>query len=110
MLLAGCARIPRGMVVEKEHHPAHTTHWIYMMPVYHSTGKTGYTTFIPIPMTSHYPEQWSVTIVGPDKKGKQRTRTVYVPKSTFDELREGDNYCVKPEDCNELQFTKERDQ
>lgn len=95
LLVAGCMN--EGTVTEKVVVPEHTTHWIWMMPIMHSTGKSTFTTFIPIPMTSHYPEQYAITIAQGEKR-----RTLYVKRNTFDGLAVGQYYCKKKEDCSQL--------
>lgn len=88
--LSSCQKMKYGNIVEKWHEPERT--YMYMMPIVHSTGKTIYTTFIP--MIMHDNEDWCVKVMGIGTKGDTITRTYYVDRIAYDTLTIGKFICV----------------
>ena len=94
--LFSCQKLKYSNIVEKWYEPART--YIYMMPIVHSTGKTSYTTFMPVPMYDN--EDWCIKVTGIGTKGDTITRTYYVDKLQYDTLKVGSFICVDGK-CNE---------
>jgi len=42
-----------------------------------------------IPVWTHWPETWSVTIEGEDPSGERKRRTVFVSQSDWEQIQEG---------------------
>lgn len=83
LLLCGCHRLTRGVVVSKDHHPAYS----HRQPA--AGGK--------VSRRHHHPERWTVDLLG-DHEGKRRRETYSVGESFFEWVHVGD-YCeIDPED------------
>lgn len=89
-LFSSCQKMKYGNVVEKWHEPDRT--YVYMMPMVHSTGKTTFTTFIP--MIMHDNEDWCIKVTGIGVNGDTITRTYYVDSIAYDTLSVGKFICV----------------
>ena len=79
-----------GNVVEKWHEPE--SHYMMLMPMTISTGKS--TTTMIIPYYIHDNEDWCIKVTGIGVKGDTITRTYYVDEMAFDTLSVGEFICV----------------
>ena len=89
-LFTSCQKMKYGNVVEKWHEPG--SHYMMLMPMTISTGKS--TTTMMIPYYIHDNEDWCIKVTGIGVKGDTITRTYYVDKMAFDTLSVGKFICV----------------
>lgn len=104
LLLVACSSsITTGEVTDKEFRPAYDSTW--MMPIRSGEVCTGTGTsnsprvctplYTYIPMTTHHPDAWFVTIEGrPRYDAGLEHRQIEVSKPIFDSLVVGDAYTV----------------
>lgn len=85
MMLTACQTVVHGHVTAKAIHPAYET--IFLMPM--SCGKD--CTMI-IPITMFYPESYSVTVDGVDKKGRAAEDEIYLDQNEYNRTQIGDTY------------------
>lgn len=90
-LFTSCQKMKYGNVVEKWYEPE--SHYMMLMPMTISTGKS--TTTIMIPYYIHDNEDWCIKVTGIGVKGDTITRTYYVDKIAFDTLSVGKFICVE---------------
>lgn len=94
LLSIACNRLEEGVVTTKQVEPARD--YLYMMPIYHSTGKSGFYTFIPLMM--HDDEDYRVSIVGVTD-GETLEETFYVSRAKYECLAIGSRFKVDS-DCS----------
>lgn len=86
LLLTACSnKLEEGQVSKKRFTPAHTATTVQLVPIY--SGQS--TSFISIPRTTYYPEQWRITIQG-EAEGKEKTATYSVSEEIYDAFEVGD--------------------
>ena len=89
-LFTSCQKMKYGNIVEKWYEPEN--HYMMLMPMTISTGKS--TTTMMIPYYIHDNEDWCIKVTGIGTKGDTITRTYYVDKMAFDTLSVGKFICV----------------
>lgn len=105
ILLIGCEpKITSGEVIDKEFVPEHwETHYVTQVRF---IGKTAYTTVVP--MLYHYPDKWTITIVGYDSNGERVTETFRVSENVYDTVSIGDEFVYDKEmEPDSPEYTRE---
>lgn len=94
--LTGCMeQIKEGTVYKREFVAEHTE--MIMIPIVHSTGKTCYTTFVPV--IRIYPDEYIVSIKKYNTDSKEwDTADYYVSKSVYGKVKVGDYYVFNDKD------------
>lgn len=81
LLLAGCARIESGRVIDKKFIPATSYVSVGYDPI----------AGMPVSTVEYDPDMWYITIEN-EIEGRVVTRNIYVKKEVFDYYNEGDWY------------------
>jgi NADPH-dependent 2,4-dienoyl-CoA reductase/sulfur reductase-like enzyme len=100
----GCNSVTEGEIVEKWYEPENS--YVAIMPMMISNGKT--TTTMMIPYYIYDGEDYCIKIKGIDKKGKERTKTLYVRRERWQDLDKGQYFCIDG-DCSEDDFTYKKE-
>lgn len=93
---SGCSeKITEGTVYKRNFVAEHTE--TMMIPIVHSTGKTSFTTIIPMIRT--YPDEYIISIKKYDTDSKDwETADYYVSQEVYDKVKVGDYYVFDDKD------------
>lgn len=93
---SGCSKgTAEGTVYKREFVAEHTE--TIIIPIVHSTGKTSYTTMMPV--IHIYPDEWIVSVKKYNKDlSKWETKDFYVSQQVYDKVEVGDYYVFNKKD------------
>ena len=91
LLVSACHRLERGVVVDKQHVPAHTeTYWDSVCVVHDP--KTGACTVeVPVQRTRHIADTYEVWLRGYDAEGVERTEAFASGQGVYSWVKVGDS-------------------
>lgn len=93
---SGCSKgIAEGTVYKREFVAEHTE--TIIIPIVHSTGKTCYTTMMPV--IRMYPDEWVISVKKYNSDSSEwETKDFYVSQQVYDKVEVGDYYVFNKKD------------